>query len=59
MGMPVLISDLPLNKNAGSLAGFVEWWTFRAAYNQISVTPLFSPLAHVKSFKVAALTFLA
>ena len=46
MGMPVFISDLPLNMNAGSFAGFVEGWTFRAAYNQISVTPLFSPLAY-------------
>jgi hypothetical protein len=46
MGMPVFVSDLPLNMNAGSFAGFVEGWTFRAAYNQISVTPLFSPLAY-------------
>ena len=46
MGMPVFISDLPLNMNAGSFAGFVEGWTFRAAYNQVSVTPLFSPLAY-------------
>jgi len=46
MGMPVFIADLPLNMNAGSFAGFVEGWTFRAAYNQISVTPLFSPLAY-------------
>ena len=46
MGMPVFISDLPLNMNAGSFAGFVEGWTFRAAYNQVSLTPLFSPLAY-------------
>jgi hypothetical protein len=46
MGMPVFISDLPLNMNAGSFAGFVEGWTFKAAYNQVSVTPLFSPLAY-------------
>jgi hypothetical protein len=46
MGMPVFISDLPLNMNAGSFAGFVEGWTFRAAFNQVSLTPLFSPLAY-------------
>ena len=46
MGMPVSISDLPLNMNAGSFIGFVEGWTFRAAYNQISVTPNLSPLAY-------------
>jgi len=46
MGMPVTISDLPLNMNSGSFIGFVEGWTFRAAYNQISVTPNLSPLAY-------------
>ena len=46
MGMPVSISDLPLNMNAGSFIGFVEGWTFRAAYNQISVTPTLSPLSY-------------
>jgi len=46
MGMPVFIADLPLNMNAGSFPGFVEGWTFRAAYNQVSVTPLLSPLAY-------------
>ena len=46
MGMPVSIADLPLNMNSGSFIGFVEGWTFRAAYNQISVTPTLSPLAY-------------
>jgi len=46
MGMPVFIADLPLNMNAGSFPGFVEGWTFRAAYNQVSITPLLSPLAY-------------
>jgi hypothetical protein len=45
MGLPLRISDLPLNMNSGSYAGFVEGWTFNAAYNQISVTALLSPLA--------------
>jgi hypothetical protein len=46
MGMPVSIADLPLNMTSGSFQGFVEGWTFRAAYNQISVTPNLSPLAY-------------
>jgi hypothetical protein len=46
MGMPVSIADLPLNMNAGSFQGFVEGWTFRANYNQISVTPTLSPLSY-------------
>jgi hypothetical protein len=45
MGLPLRISDLPLNMNSGSYAGFVEGWTFNAAYNRISVTALLSPLA--------------
>jgi hypothetical protein len=46
MGMPVSIADLPLNMNAGSFQGFVEGWTFKAAYNQVSITPTLSPLAY-------------
>ena len=46
MGMPVFIADLPLNMTAGSFSGFVEGWTWRAAYNQVSITPLLSPLAY-------------
>jgi hypothetical protein len=45
MGMPVLISDLPLNMNSGTFTGFVEGWTFSARYNQISISMLLSPLA--------------
>jgi hypothetical protein len=45
MGMPVQISDLPLNMNAGEFRGFVEGWTFRANYNTLSVTLVMSPLA--------------
>jgi len=45
MGLPLRISDLPLNMNAGTYAGFVEGFEFRAAYNQIQVTALLSPLA--------------
>ena len=45
MGLPLRISDLPLNMNAGIYAGFVEGFEFHAAYNQIQVTALLSPLA--------------
>ena len=45
MGLPLRISDLPLNMTAGTYLGFVEGWTWRAAYNSISVTILLSPLA--------------
>jgi len=45
MGLPLRLSDLPLNMSAGTYLGFVEGWTFRAAYNSVSVTALLSPLA--------------
>ena len=45
MGLPLRISDLPLNMSSGTYAGFVEGWTFRAGYNSVSVTALLSPLA--------------
>ena len=46
MGMPVTIADLPLNMTAGTYLGFVEGWTFQAAYNQISLSLNLSPLAY-------------
>lgn len=45
MGMPVSLSDLPLNMNAGTYLGFVEGWTFKAAYNQVSLTVTLSPIS--------------
>ena len=45
MGMPVAIADLPLNMNSGTYLGFVEGWTFRAAYNQVSVSMTLSPIS--------------
>jgi hypothetical protein len=45
MGMPVNISDLPLNMSAGDYRGFVEGWTFSARYNQVSISMIISPLA--------------
>ena len=45
MGLPLRITDLPLNMDAGTYLGFVEGWTWRASYNSVSVTALLSPLA--------------
>ena len=45
MGQPISLSDLPLNMAAGNFLGFVEGWTFRASYNELSVTLSMSPLA--------------
>ena len=46
MGMPVSLADLPLNMSAGTYLGFVEGFTFQAAYNEISITLNLSPLAY-------------
>jgi hypothetical protein len=46
MGLPVSIADLPLNMSSGSFQGFVEGWTIKAAYNQVSFSPVLSPLAY-------------
>jgi hypothetical protein len=45
MGLPMRITDLPLNMAAGTYLGFVEGWTFNASYNAVSVTALLSPLS--------------
>jgi hypothetical protein len=45
MGMPVAITDLPLNMSSGTYLGFVEGFTFRAAFNEVSVSLNLSPLA--------------
>lgn len=44
MGMPIALSNLPLNMNNGSFQGFVEGWTFQANYNRLSMTMNLSPL---------------
>jgi hypothetical protein len=46
MGMPVSLSDLPLNMVSGNFLGFVEGWTFQAAYNEVSLTMNLSPIAY-------------
>jgi hypothetical protein len=45
MGLPLRITDLPLNMASGTYLGFVEGWSWRAAYNSVSVTAILSPLA--------------
>ena len=46
MGLPLRISNLPLNMASGQYLGFVEGWSWTAGYNSISVTLLLSPLAY-------------
>ena len=46
MGQPIALNDLPPNMSAGVFQGFVEGWTFRASFNELSVTLLMSPLAY-------------
>lgn len=38
MGLPLNITDLPANMHDGTFQGFVEGWTFRAAFNRLSLT---------------------
>ena len=45
MGQTLRVSNLPLNMNSGEFLGFVEGWTFSAAYNELSLTMNVSPLA--------------
>jgi hypothetical protein len=45
MGQPISLSDLPPNMAAGNFLGFVEGWTFRASYNELSITLSMTPLA--------------
>jgi hypothetical protein len=46
MGEAINLTNLPANMAGGSFQGFVEGWSFRASYNQLSVTLLLSPLAY-------------
>jgi hypothetical protein len=45
MGLPLDIQDLPANMVDGRFQGFVEGWTFRASYNNLSLTLNLSPTA--------------
>jgi hypothetical protein len=44
MGMPIWIQNLPTNINDGSFQGYVEGWTFRASFNDLSLTFNASPV---------------
>jgi hypothetical protein len=46
MGEAIALTNLPANMNSGAFQGFVEGWTFRASYNQLSLTLLLTPLAY-------------
>jgi len=46
MGEAIALINLPLNMNSGTFQGFVEGWSFRASYNQLSVTLLVTPAAY-------------
>jgi len=46
MGQPIALNDLPLNMAAGTFQGFVEGWTFRASFNELSITLLMSPASY-------------
>ena len=45
MGLPLRVSDLPLNMVSGTYLGFVEGWSWRASYNSVSITAILSPLS--------------
>jgi len=46
MGLPLRISDLPQNMASGTFLGFVEGWSFKAAYNEIAISLNLSPLSY-------------
>ena len=45
MGLPLRVTDLPLNMAAGTYLGFVEGWSWRASYNSVSVSAIISPVS--------------
>jgi hypothetical protein len=52
MGLPLNITDLPNNMINGVFQGFVEGWSWRAAYNRLDLTLTLSPTAFsVQSMK--------
>jgi hypothetical protein len=44
MGMPIRITDLPLNIAGGQFEGYVEGWTWNVSLNSISLTVNVSPI---------------
>lgn len=45
MGLPLRITNLPMNMVDGQFEGFVEGWTWRAAYNSLQLDLNVSPFA--------------
>ena len=45
MGLPILVTDLPMNMVSGSFNGFVEGWTWKAGFNQLALSITASPIA--------------
>jgi len=45
IGLPVSIADIPTNMG-GTYLGFIEGWTWRANFNQLSITATLSPLIY-------------
>ena len=43
MGMPVKITDLPINMLGGEFTGYVEGWSFSASVNSLALTIFASP----------------
>ena len=43
MGLPIIINNLPGNMTLGQFQGFVEGWTFTAAYNRLQLDLTISP----------------
>jgi hypothetical protein len=46
MGLPLNITELPINIGGGTFQGFVEGWTFSAGYNALYLTLTVSPTAY-------------
>lgn len=43
MGMPIKVTDLPLNMLGGEFTGYVEGWSFSASVNSLALTIFASP----------------
>ena len=46
MGEAIALNNLPLNMASGTFQGFVEGWSFKAAYNEIAITLNLSPISY-------------
>jgi hypothetical protein len=44
MGLPIRITDLPLNISSGQFEGYVEGWTWSVGLNSIYLTINVSPI---------------